>query len=132
MEEKKETMIHINWGTGNITLIAEKFFPITAEHMTKLYKKCIRLDYEHRETIVEQILESLTGKAEELKVALESQIIKKSSIEQELALARGRTQKEEIRGRLLQAKEQVRLTNSELKQVQKNIEQLKLLSTAKK
>ena len=133
MEEKKETIIKINWGSGNMVFIAEKFFPITAEKMTKLYKKCIRFDWEHQEEIVKQIFEALNWKEQNLKKVLEFQIAQKVDIEQELALLRGRSlKKDQVKARLSNAKEQVRLTNQELKQVQKNIELLSMLSTPKK
>lgn len=133
MEEKKETIIKINWGSGNMVFIAEKFFPITAEKMTKLYKKCIRYDWEHQDEIVKQIFEALNWKEQDLKKTLEFQITRKADIEQELALLRGRSlEKDQVKNKLANIKEQVRLTNQELKQVQKNIELLTMLSTPKK
>lgn len=127
-----ETIITIKWDSGYMSFIAEKFFPITAEKMTKLYKSCVKRDWEHREEIVQQMLESLNRLQGHYKAVLEQHIARKNQAAENLACASTKENKEKWKAYVAAAKEDVRNTNQTLKQVQKNIEQLKLLSAAKK
>lgn len=129
---EQETIVRIKWGSGSMEFIAEKYFPITAEKMTKLYKKCIRYDWEHQEQVVQQILESLNYLKEKYTKQLEADIEYKNRKADELARAVGRANKKICREQVNAANEAVKATNQTLKQVQKNIELLTLLSTAKK
>lgn len=128
---EQETIIKIKWGSGSMEFIAEKFFPITAEKMTKLYKKCIRYDVNDEE-VVQQILESLNRLEAHYKEQLQKDIDYRNKKAEDLALAVGREKKKLCREHLKAANETVKATNQTLKQVQKNIELLTLLSTAKK
>lgn len=128
---EQETIIKIKWGSGSMEFIAEKFFPITAEKMTKLYKKCIRYDVNDEE-VVQQILESLNWLEVHYKEQLQKDMDYRNKKAEDLALAVGREKKKLCREHLKAANETVKATNQTLKQVQKNIELLTLLSTAKK
>lgn len=128
---EQETIIKIKWGSGSMEFIAEKFFPITAEKMTKLYKKCIRYDVNDEE-VVQQILESLNRLEAHYKEQLQKDMDYRNKKAEDLALAVGREKKKLCREHLKAANETVKATNQTLKQVQKNIELLTLLSTAKK
>lgn len=128
---EQETIIRIKWGSGSIEFIAEKYFPITAEKMTKLYKKCIRYDMNDEE-VVQQILESLNRLEAYYKEQLQKDMDYRNKKAEDLALAVGREKKKLCREHLKTANETVKATNQTLKQVQKNIELLTLLSTAKK
>lgn len=128
---EQETIIRIKWGSGSMEFIAEKYFPITAEKMTKLYKKCIRYDVNDEE-VVQQILESLNRLEAHYKEQLQKDIDYRNKKAEDLALAVGREKKKLCREHLKAANETVKATNQTLKQVQKNIELLTLLSTAKK
>lgn len=127
---EQETIIRIKWGSGSMEFIAEKYFPITAEKMTKLYKKCIR--YDMNEEVVQQILESLNRMEAHYKEQLQKDMDYRNKKAEDLALAVGREKKKLCREHLKAANETVKATNQTLKQVQKNIELLTLLSTAKK
>ncbi len=126
-----ETIITIKWDSGYMSFIAEKFFPITAEKMTKLYKKCIRYDMNDEE-VVQQILESLNRLEAHYKEQLQKDMDYRNKKAEDLALAVGREKKKLCREHLKATNETVKATNQTLKQVQKNIELLTLLSTAKK
>ncbi len=128
---EQETIIRIKWGSGSMEFIAEKYFPITAEKMTKLYKKCIRYDVNDEE-VVQQILESLNRLEAHYKEQLQKDMDYRNKKAEDLALAVGREKKKLCREHLKAANETVKATNQTLKQVQKNIELLTLLSTAKK
>lgn len=128
---EQETIIRIKWGSGSMEFIAEKYFPITAEKMTKLYKKCIRYDVNNEE-VVQQILESLNRLEAHYKEQLQKDMDYRNKKAEDLALAVGREKKKLCREHLKAANETVKATNQTLKQVQKNIELLTLLSTAKK
>lgn len=128
---EQETIIRIKWGSGSMEFIAEKYFPITAEKMTKLYKKCIRYDMNDEE-VVQQILESLNRLEAHYKEQLQKDMDYRNKKAEDLALAVGRKKKKLCREHLKAANETVKATNQTLKQVQKNIELLTLLSTAKK
>lgn len=128
---EQETIIKIKWGSGSMEFIAEKYFPITAEKMTKLYKKCIRYDMNDEE-VVQQILESLNRLEAHYKEQLQKDMEYRNKKAEDLALAVGREKKKLCREHLKAANETVKATNQTLKQVQKNIELLTLLSTAKK
>lgn len=128
---EQETIIRIKWGSGSMEFIAEKYFPITAEKMTKLYKKCIRYDMNDEE-VVQQILESLNRLEAHYKEQLQKDMDYRNKKAEDLALAVGREKKKLCREHLKAANETVKATNQTLKQVQKNIELLTLLSTAKK
>lgn len=128
---EQETIIRIKWGSGSMEFIAEKYFPITAEKMTKLYKKCIRYDVNDEE-VVQQILESLNRLEAHYKEQLQKDMDYRNKKAEDLALAVGREKKKLCREHLKAANETVKATNQTLKQFQKNIELLTLLSTAKK
>lgn len=128
---EQEPIIRIKWGSGSMEFIAEKYFPITAEKMTKLYKKCIRYDMNDEE-VVQQILESLNRLEAHYKEQLQKDMDYRNKKAEDLALAVGREKKKLCREHLKAANETVKATNQTLKQVQKNIELLTLLSTAKK
>lgn len=128
---EQETIIKIKWGSGSMEFIAEKYFPITAEKMTKLYKKCIRYDVNDEE-VVQQILESLNRLEAHYKEQLQKDMDYRNKKAEDLALAVGREKKKLCREHLKAANETVKATNQTLKQVQKNIELLTLLSTSKK
>lgn len=128
---EQETIIKIKWGSGSMEFIAEKYFPITAEKMTKLYKKCIRYDVNDEE-VVQQILESLNRLEAHYKEQLQKDMDYRNKKAEDLALAVGREKKKLCREHLKAANETVKATNRTLQQVQKNIELLTLLSTAKK
>ena len=128
---ENETIIKIKWGSGSMEFIAEKYFPITAEKMTKLYKKCIRYDMNDEE-VVQQILESLNRLEAHYKEQLQKDMDYRNKKAEDLALTVGREKKKLCREHLKAANETVKATNRTLQQVQKNIELLTLLSTAKK